>query len=200
MQELQEKIDKNKREGNSLADAVSVLPMGAGLGTAAHGARGLLRVIGNAVRGTAAEAPPYEAGLIGTGWQGAKVAGGSGLTYGGAQIGDWSGNIIDAIKADMALDKMRPHNAEWGQENDKYSTNRKSGGRVEKKNGGPLNAKRRNALPEKSFAGPDRSYPINDPNHARNALARVANKSPSLKSRVRAAVHRKYPGIGKDKD
>ncbi len=69
------------------------------------------------------------------------------------------------------------------------------GGKVNK---GPLNAKRRNALPGKSFAGPDRSYPIEDPNHARNALARVANKSPALKAKVRAAVHRKYPGIGKD--
>lgn len=76
--------------------------------------------------------------------------------------------------------------------------NRECGGRVERKNGGPLDAKRRNALPDKSFAGPDRSYPINDPNHARNALARVANKSPALKARVKAAVHRKYPSIGKE--
>jgi hypothetical protein len=69
------------------------------------------------------------------------------------------------------------------------------GGKVNK---GPLNANRRNALPAKSFAGPDRSYPIEDPNHARAALSRVANKSPALKAKVRAAVHRKYPGIGKD--
>jgi len=55
----------------------------------------------------------------------------------------------------------------------------------------------RKAIPTKEFAGPDRSYPIEDKSHARNALARVANKSPALKKRVRAAVHRKYPGIGK---
>lgn len=73
---------------------------------------------------------------------------------------------------------------------------RACGGSVHKAGGGPLNAKRRNALPDKSFAGPDRSYPINDANHARNALSRVSNKSPELKARVRAAVHRKYPGIG----
>jgi len=64
--------------------------------------------------------------------------------------------------------------------------------------GGRMNAKRRNALPGKDFAGPDRSYPINDANHARNALARVSQfGSPEVKARVRSAVHRKYPNIGK---
>ena len=59
-----------------------------------------------------------------------------------------------------------------------------------------LTAKRRNALPTKSFAGPDRSYPINDPSHARNALARVSQfGSPQLKAQVRAKVHKKFPGI-----
>lgn len=55
----------------------------------------------------------------------------------------------------------------------------------------------RKRLAPATFAGPDRSYPIEDASHARNALSRVANKSPALKARVRAAVHRKYPGIGK---
>lgn len=62
-----------------------------------------------------------------------------------------------------------------------------------------LSSARRNALPAKDFAGPDRSYPVNDANHARNALARVANKSPALKARVRAKVHAKFPGIGRHK-
>jgi hypothetical protein len=60
-----------------------------------------------------------------------------------------------------------------------------------------LKAKTRNALSGKSFAGPDRSYPIEDRSHAANAKARVANKSPALKARVDAAVSRKYPGMGK---
>lgn len=61
-----------------------------------------------------------------------------------------------------------------------------------------LTAKKRNKLPAKSFAGPDRSYPINDASHARNALSRVSQFGTSeLKARVRAAVHRKFPGIGK---
>lgn len=69
-------------------------------------------------------------------------------------------------------------------------------------NGGPLTAKRRNALPTSSFAEPkERKYPINDPNHARNALTRVSqNGSSEEKAKVRSAVHRKYPGIGKKKD
>ena len=61
-----------------------------------------------------------------------------------------------------------------------------------------LTTETRNKLPTKSFAGPDRSYPINDPSHARNALSRVSQHgSEELQARVRAAVHRKYPSIGK---
>lgn len=62
-----------------------------------------------------------------------------------------------------------------------------------------LTSKQRNKLPTKSFAEPGkRAYPINDASHARNALSRVSQfGSPSEKKQVRAAVHRKYPGIGK---
>lgn len=59
-----------------------------------------------------------------------------------------------------------------------------------------LSTQQRKNLPTKSFAGPKRSYPINDPNHARNALSRVSqNGSPELKAKVRAAVQKKYPEI-----
>ena len=61
-----------------------------------------------------------------------------------------------------------------------------------------LTAKARKAIPTSKIAGPDRSYPINDASHARNALSRVSQfGSPALKSKVRAAVHSKYPAIGK---
>jgi len=61
-----------------------------------------------------------------------------------------------------------------------------------------LTTKARKAIPTKNFAGPDRSYPIQDKNHARNALARVSQYgTPALKARVRAKVHKKYPDIGK---
>jgi hypothetical protein len=60
-----------------------------------------------------------------------------------------------------------------------------------------LTAKARKAIPSKEFAGPDRSYPINDASHARNALSRVSqNGSPALKAKVRAEIHNKYPSIG----
>lgn len=60
-----------------------------------------------------------------------------------------------------------------------------------------LTAAHRRALPRSEFAGPSRSYPINDANHARNALARVSQYgSPAVKAEVRAKVHREYPGIG----
>jgi len=59
-----------------------------------------------------------------------------------------------------------------------------------------LKAKTRNALPNSAFAGPDRSYPIEDESHARNALARASqHASPELKAKIRAKVRRKFPNI-----
>jgi hypothetical protein len=59
-----------------------------------------------------------------------------------------------------------------------------------------LTTKERKKLPAKSFAGPDRSYPIEDKSHARNALARVAQHgSSSEKAEVRAKVRAKFPSI-----
>ncbi len=59
-----------------------------------------------------------------------------------------------------------------------------------------LSAKRRNALPTSTFAGPDRSYPIPDASHARNALARAGQHAlPALKAQIAAKVHKKFPGI-----
>jgi len=62
-----------------------------------------------------------------------------------------------------------------------------------------LRAKKRKRLGKKSFALPGkRKYPIHDKKHARNALSRVAQHGTAAeKKRVRAAVHRKYPKIGK---
>jgi hypothetical protein len=55
----------------------------------------------------------------------------------------------------------------------------------------------RKSLPAKSFALPGGRYPIEDPTHARNALARVSQHgTPEEKAKVRGAVHRRYPDIG----
>lgn len=64
-----------------------------------------------------------------------------------------------------------------------------------------LTAATRKAIPTKSFALPgERKYPIEDQSHARNALSRVSgNGTPEQKAEVRAAVHKKYPNIGKSK-
>jgi hypothetical protein len=59
-----------------------------------------------------------------------------------------------------------------------------------------LTAAKRNKIPTKDFAGPDRSYPVNDLSHARNALSRVSQfGTESLKAAVRAKVHKKYPSL-----
>lgn len=60
-----------------------------------------------------------------------------------------------------------------------------------------LTTKRRNDLPNKEFSGPNRSYPIDTENRARNALSRVSQfGTESLKEKVREKVHKKYPDIG----
>jgi hypothetical protein len=62
-----------------------------------------------------------------------------------------------------------------------------------------LSSEARKALPAKSFAEPDkRKYPIESEAHARNALSRVAQSgTPAEKAKVKAAVSKKYPAIGK---
>lgn len=69
-----------------------------------------------------------------------------------------------------------------------------------------LKMAQRKRLPSSSFALPGKgegksgkgsgSYPIPDKSHARNALARSAGKPVAAK--VRAKVHAKFPGIGKE--
>jgi hypothetical protein len=75
----------------------------------------------------------------------------------------------------------------------------------ERASGGRLSASDRNALPASNFALPGHgvgkngkgsgSYPIPDASHARNALARSANKSPAVRDAVRQKVHDKFPEI-----
>lgn len=61
-----------------------------------------------------------------------------------------------------------------------------------------LTTKSRNKLAPKSFAGPNRLYPIPDRSHAANAKARASQfASPAVKAKVDAAVARKYPDMGK---
>lgn len=55
-----------------------------------------------------------------------------------------------------------------------------------------LTTAERNALPDSDFAGPNRSYPINDKNHAKAAKGRASEfASPSLKKKVDAKANKK---------
>ena len=60
--------------------------------------------------------------------------------------------------------------------------------------------KNRKNLKKSSFALPEQEkYPIPDLEHARNALARVAQHgTPAEQKKVRAAVEKKYPSLKKD--
>ena len=66
-----------------------------------------------------------------------------------------------------------------------------------------LTAKQRNALPSSAFAYPrTRSYPIDTPARARNALARAAQKGTKgsyahVAKRVRARFGNKVASVGK---
>jgi hypothetical protein len=54
-----------------------------------------------------------------------------------------------------------------------------------------LTTKARKAIPASKFAGPNRSYPIEDKAHARNAKARAAQfASPALKAKIDAKANR----------
>lgn len=61
-----------------------------------------------------------------------------------------------------------------------------------------LTSKKRNALKSSTFVFPKtRKFPLPDASHARNALARAGAQGGSVEAKVRAAVHRKFPTIGK---
>ena len=67
-----------------------------------------------------------------------------------------------------------------------------------------LNAAARKKIPTGSFAVVQhqdgktiKKFPVNDMPHARNALARVANRSPQLKAKVHAKVAAKFPALAK---
>lgn len=59
-----------------------------------------------------------------------------------------------------------------------------------------LTTKQRKKLPNSVFAGPDRSYPVNDKSHAANAKARASQMvkkgklSPSSKAKIDAKANK----------
>ena len=55
-----------------------------------------------------------------------------------------------------------------------------------------LTTAERNKLPDSDFAGPNRSYPVEDAAHAKNAKSRASQfASPALKSKVDAKANKK---------
>jgi hypothetical protein len=59
-----------------------------------------------------------------------------------------------------------------------------------------LTSSARKRLAPKQFALPGGRYPINDENHARNALARASqNATPAEQATIKAKVKAKFPSI-----
>ena len=65
-----------------------------------------------------------------------------------------------------------------------------------------LTAAQRKKLPKKTFAGPGRSFPINDKNHARAALSmvgRAKNLSAAQKATIKSKARKKLGASAKKK-
>ena len=58
-----------------------------------------------------------------------------------------------------------------------------------------LTTAKRNALPNSAFAGPNRTYPINNRSHAK-AAERMGRPGPELREKIDAKVAHKFPGLG----
>jgi hypothetical protein len=55
-----------------------------------------------------------------------------------------------------------------------------------------LTTAQRSKLPDSAFAGPNRSYPVNDKSHAANAKARASQfAGPALKAKIFARANKK---------
>jgi hypothetical protein len=61
-----------------------------------------------------------------------------------------------------------------------------------------LTTKERNNLPDSAFAGPGRSFPVNDRGHAKAAVGRASEYHPELKAKIRAKVAKKFPDMKLD--
>lgn len=54
-----------------------------------------------------------------------------------------------------------------------------------------LTTAERNALPDSAFAGPNRTYPVEDPSHAANAKSRASEYAPpALEARIDAKANK----------
>jgi hypothetical protein len=69
---------------------------------------------------------------------------------------------------------------------------------------GKLTKKQRKSLPDSAFAGPGRSYPIENASHAANAKARATqqvkagNLAPSTAAAIKAKANKKLASAGTD--
>jgi hypothetical protein len=61
-----------------------------------------------------------------------------------------------------------------------------------------LNAKQRKAMPSSEFAGPGKSFPMNDVTHARMAVAMEKYTSPATKARINARAKAMGVNVGGD--
>ena len=63
-----------------------------------------------------------------------------------------------------------------------------------------LSAKQRKAMPSGEFAGPGRSFPMNDVTHARMAVSMEKYASPATKAKINARAKAMGVDVGGDGD
>lgn len=61
-----------------------------------------------------------------------------------------------------------------------------------------LSAKQRKAMPSGNFAGPGKSFPMNDMTHARMAVAMEKYASPATKAKINARARAMGVNVGGD--
>jgi len=61
-----------------------------------------------------------------------------------------------------------------------------------------LSSKQRKAMPSGEFAGPGRSFPMNDITHARMAVAMEKNASPATRAKINARARKMGVNVGGD--
>lgn len=61
-----------------------------------------------------------------------------------------------------------------------------------------LTAKARKALPSGDFAGPGRSFPMNDMNHIRDAVREEGHASPATRAKINARARAAGVNVGGD--
>lgn len=202
-------LDQNKKVRQLTRESIGIIPFGDSMNIDIHNLKNMKKRVQKARNKENFNSPKtiFNAPEIRINPDEAKKAvSAPGYSVEGIQVIDKGDNLnvnVRARKSEEGETSIQPKGIEYdlGDNEIAYAYNKKKKKwrplakktQLEK----PLTRKERNRLPDSDFAIPElRKYPIENPAHARNALARVAQfGTQEEKQRVREAVHKRYPKI-----